>query len=297
MTVGEYVARARERLLAAGVPADEAPGDAEVLARHVLGWDLTRYTVSRREPAPAGFAEQFDRLIARRLTREPVSQIVGHREFWGLDFEVTRDVLTPRPETELVVQAAIDLCPRDGQPIIVDIGTGSGCIAIALATELPGARFIASDASLAALAVARRNAARHGVSERIAFLHSSLIAPENDVEMIVSNPPYVPTTERHTLPPEVHDYEPHLALFGGDDGLDFYRRLFNDAPGDLNEGGWMIFEVGYDQAERVKTLANPRFWRFERAYRDLQGIERVMVFNARRPRDGDYGNTGSWRER
>jgi len=111
-TVAELVARARERLLAGGVPAAEAPGDAEVLARHLLSWDLTRYAASRREAAPSEFAERYDAAIARRLTREPVSQIVGHREFWGLDFEVTRDVLTPRPETELVVQAALDVCKQ-----------------------------------------------------------------------------------------------------------------------------------------------------------------------------------------
>src|SRR5262245_7196569 len=157
MTLVEHVARARARLLAGGVPADQAPGDAEVLARHVLGWDLTRYTIERASPAPADFAPRYEALIARRLTREPVSQIVGHREFWGLDFEVTRDVLTPRPETELVVQATLDIC-RGGAspssaPLIVDIGTGSGCIAIALATELPDSRFIVSDASVAALRV------------------------------------------------------------------------------------------------------------------------------------------------
>jgi release factor glutamine methyltransferase len=297
MTVAELVARARARLLAGGVPPDEAPGDAEVLARHALDWDLTRYAVGRNDLPPPGFAERYDPLIARRLTREPVSQIVGHREFWGLDFEVTPDVLTPRPETELVVRAALDLCPRQGHPIIIDIGTGSGCIAIALAKELPDADLIASDASLAALAVARRNAARHGVGARIAFMHSSLIPPENDVEIIVSNPPYIPLRDRESLPPEVRDHEPALALFGGDDGLDVYRRLLDDIPGDLVEGGYLIVEVGYDQAARVKAMANPRLWRFERACPDLQGIERVVVFRAVRPPDGDDSDHGSWRER
>jgi release factor glutamine methyltransferase len=281
MTVAQMVARARETLLAGGVPADEAPGDAEVLARHSLGWDLTRYAVERGRPAPADVVERFDTLIARRLTREPVSQIVGHREFWGLDFEVTRDVLTPRPETELVVQAAIDLCPRDGQPVIVDIGTGSGCIAIALATERPGARFIASDISIAALRVARRNAERYGVSQRIAFVCTDWIPPENDVELIVSNPPYIPSRERDSLPPEVRDHEPALALFGGEDGLDFYRQLFRRVmPGDFSDhDGHLIVEVGYDQAGAVKALADPKCWAFERAYRDLQGFERVLTFH------------------
>jgi len=292
MTVGELVARARERLLAGGVPAEEAPGDAEVLARHALGWDLTRYAIGRIEVAPPDAVHRFAALIARRVTREPVSQIVGHREFWGLDFEVTSDVLTPRPETELVVQAALDHWPSkpddrrsrppDSSPIVVDVGTGSGCIAIALATERPDARFVASDVSLAALKVARRNAARHGVSQRIAFRHTDVIPPENDVEMIVSNPPYIPLRDRDTLAPEVRDHEPHLALFGGPDGLDVYRRLFTGSVGDLNQDGWLIVEVGYDQAAAVRALADPCCWKPGRSYRDLQGIERVLTFRARR---------------
>jgi release factor glutamine methyltransferase len=301
MTVGEVVARARARLLAGGVPAEEAPGDAEVLARHALGWDLTRYAVSRSEVPPPDFASRYDALIARRLTREPVSQIVGHREFWGLDFEVTRDVLTPRPETELAVQAVLDVCKRPAQlaawpPIIVDIGTGSGCIAIALATELTNAMFIASDASLAALTVARRNAARHGVSQRIAFMHSAEIPPQYDVEIVVSNPPYIPLAERASLAPEVRNYEPEDALFAGADGLEVLRALLRNLRGDVTENGRLIVEVGYDQASRVKALANPRFWAFERAYRDLQGIERVLAFRALRPPDGDFGDEGGWRE-
>jgi release factor glutamine methyltransferase len=296
-SVAAAVADARNALLRAGVPATEAPGDAEVLARHALGWDLTRFTVRRNDPPPPGFEEAYTALIARRASREPVSQIVGHREFWGLDFEVTRDVLTPRPETELIVQATLDVCAHPEEldswpPIIVDVGTGSGCIAIALATELPEAMFVASDVSLAALTVARRNAARHGVGHRIAFLHTDCIPPENDVEILVSNPPYIPARDRASLAPEVLDHEPGLALFGGDDGLDFYRKLFNRVHGDVTENGRMIVEVGYDQAASVKSLMNPRFWSFERAYRDLQGIERVLVFKALYPPHGDFSYAG-----
>jgi release factor glutamine methyltransferase len=283
MTVGDLVASARARLLAGGVPADEAPGDAEVLARHVLGWDLTQYATRRRDAPPSHFAARYDALIARRLTREPVSQIVGHREFWGLDFEVTRDVLTPRPETELVVQAALDAFPRDRSLVIVDVGTGSGCIAVALATEFRAARLIASDVSPAALDVARRNAVRHGVAKRIVFVHTSLFNPETDVDLIVSNPPYIPIEEAPSLAPEVRDYEPHVALFGGADGLDAYRALFRTNETSLSTGGdgRLIVEVGYDQAAAVKALAEPRVWTFERGYRDLQGIERVLVFKAK----------------
>ena len=290
MTISEVVALARQRLSAGGVPAEEAPGDAEVLARHLLEWDLARYATGLREPAPAGFVDRYDALLARRLRREPVSQIVGHREFWGLDFEVTRDVLTPRPETEFVVQAALDLSRAHAQRlgshgVIVDIGTGSGCIVVALATELPESRFIASDASLEALAVARRNAARHGVASRIAFLHSCLVPPENDIEMIVSNPPYIPLAQHAVLPPEVRDYEPAVALYGGIDGLDVYRALFENAPRQLNEGGWLVVEVGYDQADSVSALADLQWWQPGPTSRDLQGIERVLTFRARCPTD------------
>lgn len=278
MTVAELVAHARQRLLTGGVPADEAAGDAEVLARHLLGWDLTRYAIQRTEAAPVDFAERYEELLQRRLRREPVSQIVGHREFWGLDFEVTRDVLTPRPETEFVVEAALNAWKDTGGGVIADVGTGSGCIAIALATELPDARFIASDQSLAALQVARRNAARHGVASRIAFIHTGDVPPEDDVEMIVSNPPYIPLSQRASLAPEVREYEPEVALFGGQDGLDMYRQLLGCTPGALNVGGFLVAEVGYDQADAVRALADPTIWEAGRSYRDLQNVERVLTF-------------------
>jgi release factor glutamine methyltransferase len=276
-TVAELVARAREVLLAGGVPADEAAGDAEFLARHALNWDLVRFVTSRGEPAPEEFDERYSALIARRLKREPVSQIVGHRDFWGLDFEVTRDVLTPRPETEGIIEAALEVLPRDAELIILDVGTGSGCLAIALATEFPRARFIASDVSLPALTVARRNAARHGVAQRIAFVHSGMLAPENDVDVIVSNPPYIALREVETLPPEVREYEPHVALFGGPDGLDVYRRLLVDSQGSLAVGGVMILEVGYDQAGPVGRLAEAAGWDVVKVRQDLQGIPRTLI--------------------
>ena len=280
MTVAQAIAAARETLLGGGIPADEAPGDAEVLARHVLGWDLARLAASFRDTPPHDFQSGYDALIARRLRREPVSQIVGHREFWGLDFEVTRDVLTPRPETEFAVQAVLDVAA--GNSTIVDIGTGSGCIAIALATERPDARIVASDASLAALEVARRNAAKHGVGSRIAFLHTDAIPPETDVDIVVSNPPYIPLSQREALPPEVRDHEPEAALFGGADGLAFYRALFERLPGSFShDGGWLVVEVGYDQSAAVRALADPRYWEAGRTYRDLQGFERVLTFRAR----------------
>jgi release factor glutamine methyltransferase len=286
-TVAQAIARARDTLLRGGIPPDEAHGDAEVLARHVLGWDLTKLAVSLRDVPPEFFSDHYDVVIARRLTREPVSQIVGHREFWGLEFEVTRDVLTPRPETEFAVQAVLDVCrtdtTRDYSGVIVDIGTGSGCIAIALATELPKAMFIASDISLPALTVARRNAVRHGVARRIAFLHTREIPPENDIDIIVSNPPYIPDVQEGTLAPEVRLFEPSTALFGGKSGLVYYRDLLSERVywDVAKDGGRVIVEVGHDQAAAVASLADPRWWTLERTYRDLQGIERTLVFARR----------------
>ena len=141
------VAQARATLLTGGVPSDEAAGDAEFLARHALQCDMTQYTLARNQLPSPEFPQRFAALIARRLLREPVSQIVGYREFWGLDFEVTRDVLTPRPETELVVEAALEAFPRDAPIVIMDVGTGSGCLAVALAREFSGARVFATDVS------------------------------------------------------------------------------------------------------------------------------------------------------
>ena len=280
--IAQAITRARDALVRGGIPPDEAHGDAEVLARHVLGWDLTRLAVSLRDVPPAFFRDQFDASIARRLRREPVSQIVGHREFWGLEFEVTRDVLTPRPETEFAVQAVLDVCRTADVRVIADIGTGSGCIAIALATELPEMRFVASDASLAAINVARRNAVTHGVINRIAFLHSALLPPEDDVDLIVSNPPYIPTAQEETLAPEVRLFEPRVALFGGADGLDFYRRLLGEeVRSALPPGGHLVVEVGHDQAAAVTALADPQGWTLQRTYRDLQDIERTLVFAKR----------------
>ena len=283
-TVAATVAAARERLAAGGVPSDEAPGDAEVLARHVLGWDLTRYVLSRREEAPAAFASRYDALIARRLAREPVSQIVGVREFWGLEFEVTRDVLTPRPETERIVEEAIAAFPDRRPPdlvagvSIVDVGTGSGCLAIALATEFPSAEIIATDISEAALAVAQRNARRHGVNNRIAFVHCDLLPSMPAVDLIVSNPPYIPRCDAASLAPEVRDFEPDVALFADEDGLHFYRRLFEEGGrNQLRPGGRLIVELGYDQRGRVADLAARYRWRVLKVREDVQGIPRVMV--------------------
>jgi release factor glutamine methyltransferase len=276
-TVAAAVAEASDTLRRAGVPASEAPGDAEVLARHALGWDLTAFALHRNEPAPPDFDREFAELIARRARREPVSQIVGHRAFWGLDFDVTRDVLTPRPETELIVESALAVARRDTPTLIVDVGTGTGCVAVALATELPLASIVATDVSTQALDVARANAARHHVGDRIRFVEADLLPPIEHADMIVSNPPYVAVREVDTLAPEVREYEPAVALFGGPDGLGIYRRLLAAARAAINPDGRSIVELGYNQAGDVIAIARERGWDLETVRRDLQGIDRALT--------------------
>jgi release factor glutamine methyltransferase len=278
-SVHERLSEARRVLGAAGVDPGEAALDAEVLARHVLGWDRAALVARWREPAPAAFEQRLAPLIARRAAREPVAYITGHREFWGLDFEVTPDVLIPRPETELIVEEAVRYAHETHPPrVIVDIGTGSGCIAIALAHEFPSARVIATDLSPAALAVAGRNAERLGVSPRLRLVRSDLLDEvATAADLIVSNPPYVPDADAPGLQPEVR-YEPAAALFGGKgDGLDLIRRLLVSAATFLSADGRLIIEFGFGQEAALREAARHAGWRVVRVCRDLQGIARVAV--------------------
>jgi release factor glutamine methyltransferase len=282
MTLAERIAWAADLLRRAGVPDDEAPGDAEVLARHALDWDVARLVAERRESPPYDFEERFIPLIERRCRREPVSHIVGRKEFWGLEFIVTADVLTPRPETELIVEEAIAAFPVRDAKLIVDVGTGSGCLAVVLAREFPDADVLATDISEGALVVARENAKRHGVHRRITFEHADLLPPTSgDIDLLVSNPPYVPTTLRDALPPEVRDFEPEAALFGGPAGLDMYPKLLRETRHRLSRKGVMIIEVGYDQSDHVSGLAGEAGWTVAKVREDLQGIPRTLVLKSR----------------
>jgi release factor glutamine methyltransferase len=284
MTLAEHVSAGRARLGGAGIGTADAAADAELLARRLLGWDRARYVAEAPTDPPAWFAEAYRRWLDRRANREPASQIIGTREFWGLDFEVSPDVLTPRPETELVVEQAL-ACAAEREavllrpPVVVDVGTGSGCLAVSLARQNVDARVIATDISQAALAVARRNAARHGVATRVVFVRGSLLeAVAAPVDLAVSNPPYVPAADMATLPPEVRDYEPAVALAGGADGLDVIRALVSDCNRVLAPGGWLVFEFGHGQEPGVRAAisARPRL-RLVRISADLQGIPRVAA--------------------
>lgn len=284
LTVTMVVDRAKERLLRAGIGAQEAGAGAEILARHALGWDRATFFSNRHLPAPEQFLGEYAELIARRERREPVSQITGVREFWGRDFEVTRDVLTPRPETELIIEEALALLDRPEAPSsIVDVGTGTGCLAVTLAIERPASRVIGTDISAPALEVASRNARRHGVAERIDFHCTDMLAGvPGQPDLIVSNPPYVPSRSAPALTPEVRDHEPSVALFGGLEGLDAIRRLLRDADNVIRPGGWVILEFGNGQedqlSQHVAALRRLMLWQIRA---DLQGIPRTAVLRAR----------------
>ena len=277
-SVHEQIAAARHALERAGFRQEDAALDAEVLARDVLGWDRARLLTDGREAASADFIERFRAVVGRRLNREPVALITGHREFWELDFIVTSATLVPRPETELIVEEALRTIPVTAAPTIVDIGTGTGCLAVSLATERPAARVVATDVSWDALLVARRNAVRHGVSRRVHFVLADLaFGLSIRADLIVSNPPYVRDEAAALIDKDVVRYEPHTALFGGPDGLREIRRLFESTPAILAPGGRFILEFGFGQEDEVRAAAEAAGWRVENVLHDLQGIARTMV--------------------
>jgi release factor glutamine methyltransferase len=279
LTIEDFVHGARDRFVSAGISATLAACDAEVLARQVLGWDLARFLADRNQTASSIFVLRYEPLVARRERREPVSYILGTREFWGLELEVGPDVLIPRPETELIVEEALALVGKESSPLIVDVGTGSGCLAVALAREIPRARVMATDLSAYALNVARRNAARHDVLERITFVETSILdGIDGPVDVIVSNPPYVPSGAEPALTPEVRDYEPRVAVFAGEDGLDGLRSVVAAAAAKLVPGGWLIMEFGYGQEALVASLveATPGI-EVVKFRHDLQDIPRTLV--------------------
>ena len=279
MTIHDLVQGARDRFMSAGISANLAALDAEVLARQVLGWDRAKFLADRNETATSVFLLQYEPLVARRERREPVSYILGMREFWGLPFEVGPDVLIPRQETEFIVEETLALVAKDARPVIVDVGTGSGCIGISLAREIPGARVIASDVSKHALDVARRNAARHNVADRITFVETSFLEGiEEGVDIIVSNPPYVPSVSRKGLTPEVRDYEPSVALFGGEDGLEGLRSVLEGAVAKLAPGGHLVMEFGCGQDDGVNDLVRGvDGLDVVKIRHDLQDIPRTVV--------------------
>jgi len=287
------------RLRAARVSSDTLA--AELLLMHALGRDRTwLYTNPEHLLAPDE-AQRYFNLVARRAAGEPAQYLTGKQEFWGLEFEVTPAVLIPRPETEHVIEVALERLGERGIKInmktgapspalhVADVGTGSGCLAVALAHELPHAEIIATDISAPALEVARRNAVRHDVAGRIHFLRTNLLegvfhqSPITShqsflFDLIVSNPPYIACDEATSLPVEVRDYEPPSALFGGPTGVEIYEQLIKHAGDLLRPGGILVLELGYNSADAVRDMLHvERRWANISITNDLAGIPRVIA--------------------
>jgi release factor glutamine methyltransferase len=269
-----------------------APLAAELLLMHTLGQDRTWLYAHPEHILDARQREKYFSLVAQRASGVPTQYLTGYQEFWGLDFEVTPDVLIPRPETEHVVEVALDrlaitpcakCAERSTAFRIVDVGTGSGCIAVSLANELPEARIIATDISASSVAVARRNAARHAVESRIEFVECNLLEgllpgakPDGgSFDLIVSNPPYIGRNEARTLPVEVGNHEPESALFAGETGLEMYAPLIKQAAKLLRQGGALVLELGHNSADHVSILLGTRVWNHVSITNDLAGIKRV----------------------
>lgn len=282
-TIAEAIQEGARRLQAAGV--SQARRTAGVLLGHVLELDRTHLLTQSNTVIDESRYQAYLCLIARRAASEPVQYILGHQEFYGLDFIVTPAVLIPRPETEFLVERVIHLARESERraPLIVDAGTGSGCIAVALAVNLPNASVIATDISSDAIAVARLNAARHAVAARIEFLAGDLLAPldgrglENAVDILASNPPYVAEGRPELIQREVREWEPAAALFGGADGLRFYRRLLVDGLQVVKPGGHLVCEIGYTQLDAISELIAASGWQLLDVTHDLQGIPRTLA--------------------
>jgi release factor glutamine methyltransferase len=265
-----------EARLRGGPHPERARRDAELLLLNLIQRDRAFLISHSHDNLSAEGVVRYYALIERRLSGEPIQYITGETEFYGLPFEVTRDVLIPRPETEHLVEKVLALAANFQHPQIVDVGTGSGAIAVALAYKLPDARITAIDISAAALALARANAELNGVANRISFVEGDLLAPvaNEKFEIVVSNPPYVAESDRASLSVEVRDYEPALALFAGS-GLDIYRRLIPAARSALAPAGFLAMEIGCGQDTAIADLlAAAAFTQIEFTP-DLQGIPRV----------------------
>lgn len=279
MTVAEALRHATALLDEADI--DSPDHDAEVLLRHVLVWDRARVLVEGATPLPPDAESSFLAKVKERAGRRPLQHLTGEQWFWRHAFRVTADVLIPRPETELIVEEALRLLAGQTAPLVVDVGTGSGCIALSIAAERPDALVVAIDLSPAALRVARENASRLGLTDRVRFLSGDLLEPIRDldgrVDLVASNPPYVDPAAAPGLAPEVRFFEPALALFPPGEPYHVYRRLVPQAAAALRPGGAIVLEIGQGMAEEVARIAEGAGLRVDRVVPDLQGIPRTVV--------------------
>jgi release factor glutamine methyltransferase len=255
------------------------------LVEHVIARDRTFIITHPQTTLAAPDVRRLRELVEHRASGVPMQYLTGHQEFYGLDFEVTPDVLIPRPETELLVETALGFIGEAGKPALVcDVGTGSGCIPIALLHERPTMQAVGLDISANALRVAARNATRHSVRKRLTLIASDCFAALDSrarFTIIVSNPPYIAEDALAGLQSEVRDHEPRVALTPGGDGLSIIRRLVTDAPRFLERGGHLLLEIGFDQHGAVRQLIDPEVWQLLDIHKDLQGIPRIVALRKR----------------
>jgi release factor glutamine methyltransferase len=277
MNLADGLEYATSHLSSAAIP--EPRKEAVSLVSHILNRDSAFLYAHPEYELTADEKDELESKVNRRENHEPFQYIIGRQEFYGLDFEVTPDVLIPRPETEILVEKAIELLRTKEGPRICEVGTGSGCISIALLHELRTASAIAVDISAEAIGVAKRNAIRNEVDQRIEFVLSNIFEqiPAERFDVILSNPPYVPDSDIASLQAEVRDHEPRAALLGGADGLSIIRRIVECAPARLINDGWLLMEIGYNQAEKVRDLFDHQAWARVDLLPDLQGIPRIVV--------------------
>jgi release factor glutamine methyltransferase len=282
-SIAQAILQGANKLRKAGVPDERR--EAGSLLRHVLNRDRTYLLAHAEDQLTDEQVEKFSEALDERALGKPLQYITGRQEFFGLEFEVNRDVLIPRPETEILVEAALALVSPNDVPFICDVGTGSGCIVVALLHKLPRSRAVALDISEAALAVAGRNAIRHGVQDRLSLVTSDCFGSLGPAfgpgfDLIVSNPPYVGERAVVGLQREVRDFEPRLALTAGEDGLRVIRRLLIESHDYLKSGGLLIFEMGFDQYDAVNRLIDENSWQLLEIFDDLQGIPRTVALTA-----------------
>jgi release factor glutamine methyltransferase len=272
MTINEALTKAAEKI---------TRRDARLLLAAVMRQNQAFLIAHDKDFLTAAEQEKFAACVVRRAAGEPLQYIVGKQEFYNLEFEVNRDVLIPRPETEILVETAIEILEKQKNHNFCDIGTGTGCIAIAILKNLPAASAVAVDVSRKALKVAAGNARKHFVADRLILeksdVFSAFDSKPSDFSLIVSNPPYVSETDSQFLPREVKDFEPHTALFSGADGLDVIKKLLCNAPQHLIKGGYLLFEIGYGQSETIIKLIDKNIWNLIKIRADLQKIPRVVV--------------------
>ena len=278
-SIAESINEAARILRQAGV--SEARREASALLEHILERDRTFVITHAETLVSDEHLRRYHQIVTRRSNGEPLQYITGSQAFFGLDFEVTRAVLIPRPETELLVETALKILPVQGESFICDVGTGSGCIAIAVLHERTRTRAVGIDVSTKALQVAHRNAVRLAVGDRMSFvaadIFSSLKSDRPVFDLVVSNPPYVAGSQMEGLQREVRDHEPRDALTPGADGLMIIRRLLSESVAFIKSGGHLLIEIGFDQGSEVERLVDRDIWQLLAIHNDLQSIPRIVA--------------------